>query len=296
MQRKSIEFYSDQIVLRGTLYLPDDFDPEVAYPAIVACSGYTGLNAIYPLLFAQGLTPKGYVVLGFDYRGCGESDGVTGRLLLEEQVKDIRNGITFLKYQDVARTSGIGILGWGMGAGLVIRAAEANSDIDAVAGINGFYNGESFLRTWFPGASFDELLGKIETDRRERVMHGAVRMTDPFEAYPLDPETSDVVDERLRPVKHYNIQVSFELAESIYRFDAIETARRIRQPLFIAHGSENKLHPLRLAEELRTAVPRATFHSIDGKHNDFMTIEDPVFLKLRDVLAGWFSAQLKTHR
>ena len=290
MQQKSVEFYSDQIVLRGALYLPDDFDPGATYPAVVACSGYTGLNAIYPLLFAKGLTPKGFVVLGFDYRGCGESDGVRGRLLLEEQVKDIRNGVTFLKYQDTARIRSLALLGWGMGAGLVIHAAEKNPDVGAVAGINGFYNGESFLRSWFPGASFDELLEKMATDRRERVMRGAVRMTDPFEAYPLDPETNDVVDERLRPVKHYNIQVSFELAESIYRFDAVETARRLEQPLFVAHGRENRLHPPGLAEELRAAVPQATFHSINGKHNDFMTIGDPVFLKLRDVVAEWFSA------
>jgi len=292
MKEKYVEFYSDQIKLRGTLYLPEDFNATMAYPCIVACSGYTGLNAIYPHLFAEVMTPKGFVVLGFDYRGCGESDGERGRLLLEEQVKDIRNGITFLKYQTEVKQSGMVLLGWGMGAGLVIRAAEKNPDIRAVAGINGFYNGESFLRASFSDEGLGELLVKMEADRRKRVFEGTFRLTDPFEAYPLDPETNDVVDERLRPVKHYNIPVSFELAESIYLFDSIAAAAQLTQPLFVAHGKGNKLHPPLLAEELRKAVPGVTFHTIDGKHNDFMTLNDPVFEELADAVAEWFFTHL----
>ena len=115
MREKQIQFFSDKITLRGTLYFPDEFTSSGPSPCLVACSGYTGLNAIYPRLFAEALTAKGFVVLGFDYRGCGESDGERGRLLLEEQIKDIRNGITFMKYQEEVSPSAIGVLGWGMG-------------------------------------------------------------------------------------------------------------------------------------------------------------------------------------
>lgn len=292
MREERITFFSDRITLRGSIYFPDDFDPERSYPGVVACSGYTGLNAIYPRLFAEGLTPAGFVVLGFDYRGCGESDGERGRLLLEEQVKDIRNGITFMRYQDHAKLSGLGLLGWGMGAGLVVRAAEKNETVRAVAGVNGFYNGESFLRSVFDESGYEELLSKMRLDRKRRVMEGAVRFGDPFECYPLDPETSDVVDERLRPVKHYDIQTSFELAESIYLFDSIAAASRLQQPLFAAHGRGNKLHPPRLTEELRDAVPGVEYYPIDGKHNDFMTTDSSVFRELSEVIAKWFSSHL----
>lgn len=292
MREKQVQFFSDKITLRGSLYFPDDFQGSKPNPCLVVCSGYTGLNAIYPRLFAEALTTRGYVVLGFDYRGCGESDGERGRLLLEEQVKDIRNGITFIKYQSFVKPASIGVLGWGMGAGLVISAASKNPDVKAVAGVNGFYNGQSFLEASFSQDDYRELLERMETDRKNRVMDGTYRFTDPFEAYPLDPETSDVVDERLRPVRHYEIRVSFELAESIFLFDSIPIAASLRQPLFIAHGRHNRLHPPRLAEELQKAVPNMTFYSIDGKHNDFMTLRDPEFVRLTDEVARWFSTQL----
>lgn len=292
MKETDIEFFSDGITLRGSLYLPENHDPSRSYPSVVACSGYTGLNAIYPRLFGEALTPKGFVVLGFDYRGCGESDGERGRLLLEEQVKDIRNGVTFLKYHTRATGGRLGLLGWGMGAALVIQAAYRNPDVAAVAGVNGFYDGRSFLEASFSEEGYRELLSKMEADRRTRVFDGTVRLSDPFEAYPLDPDTRDVVDERLRPVKHYEIRTSFELAESIYRFDATGFAASLDQPLFIAHGKNNRLHPPPLAEELRRSVPGAEFHSIDGKHNDFMTLDDPEFARLAAAVAAWFRAHL----
>lgn len=291
MQEKAIEFYSDQIRLRGTFYLPDDYDPTIPYPCLIACSGYTGLNAIYPRLFAQALTTQQMVVLGFDYRGCGESDGVRGRLLLDEQVRDIRNSVTFAKYQDEINLSGIGLLGWGMGGGLVVSASRLNPDVKAVIGVNGFYNGRSFLRSSFTEEGFAELLEMIENDKRDLVFKGIFRLTDPFDAYPLDPDTRDVVDERLRPVEHYNIQTSFELAESIYLFDATLHAEKLTQPLFIAHGKKNKLHPFELAEELKQVVPTAEYYEIDGKHNDFMTLNNPEFQKLTRAVAGWFKKQ-----
>ena len=292
MQEEKIQFFSEQIQLRGSLYLPDNLDRTASHQGLIVCSGYTGLNAIYPRLFAQALTGKGFVVLGFDYRGCGESDGERGVLLLEDQVKDIRNSITFFKHQDSVILDGFGLLGWGMGAGLVIKAAEKNPDVKAIAGVNGFYDGESFLKASFTDVGYRELLVKIEEDKKERVFKGVNRLTDPFEAYPLDPDTRDVVDERLRPVQHYDIQTSFELAESIYHFDAITTAARLEQPLLIAHGNKNKLHPPELAEALIAAVPGIDYIGINGKHNDFMTLTDPEFKKLAEEMASWFARHL----
>lgn len=292
MQEKKIAFFSDQILLKGSLYLPEEFNPTTQYHGLIVCSGYTGLNAIYPKLFAEALTKEDFVVLGYDYRGCGESEGPRGRLLLEEQVRDIRAGVTFLHYQDQARLGAIGLLGWGMGAGLAISAADKNPKVKAVAGVNGFYNGESFLKSAFGEAGYQELLEKIEVDRKERVFKGRYRLTDPFEAYPLDPDTRNVVDERLRPVKNYEIQTSFELGESLLLFDSLAAAARLTQPLFVAHGRKNKLHPLSLAQELTEVVPKSTFYHIAGKHNDFMIPEHPEFKKLTGELAQWFRRRL----
>ncbi len=292
MKEEKIQFFSDKITIRGSLYYPDEFNRSKPCPGLIVCSGYTGLNAIYPRLFAESFTAKQFVILGFDYRGCGESEGERGKLLLEEQVKDIRNSITFIKYQEYFKLTGIGLLGWGMGAGLVISAAEKNPDIKAVAGINGFYNGKSFFKFSFSQAGYQNLLENIESDRRNRVFQGTDQFTDPFKAYPLDPDTKAVVDKQLRPVKNYEQQTSFELAESILLFDSIRAASRLTQPLLIAHGKQNNLHPIKFVEELQQAVPTAFYYFINGKHNDFMDLNNQEFAKLSNTVTEWFSKNM----
>ena len=95
MITKQMTFYSNTYRLAASLYLPDDYKEGNKLPCLVACSGYMGLNVIYPALFARGMTPKGYAVFGFDYRGFLDNEGPAGVCKLEEQVEDIRNAVAF---------------------------------------------------------------------------------------------------------------------------------------------------------------------------------------------------------
>ena len=294
MNEIDISFYSDGVKLNGTLYLPRDHDRTERLPAVIVNSGYTGLNAIYPRLFAQALTQAGYAVLGFDYRGCGESDGVRGRFILEEQVRDIQHALAFLKEQDTVDPDRIGILGWGMAGGLVVDVASKEPDVKAVAALNGFFDGKAFYKYAFPGNAFVELERRIEKERAHRVLTGELTFTNPFEGYPLDPDTADVVNDRLRPVKNYEITVSFEIAGSIIGFNALERVGRLDCPLFVAHGKGNRLHPIEQSQRLfETATVPKQFHIIDGKHNDFMTYDHPVFKELSCELIAWCDEVLK---
>ena len=54
--------------MAGTVYLPDDYKDGEKRPCIIANSGWTGLNMVYPALFSRAMTAKGYVCMGFDYR------------------------------------------------------------------------------------------------------------------------------------------------------------------------------------------------------------------------------------
>ncbi|RBP85485.1 X-Pro dipeptidyl-peptidase-like protein, partial [Cytobacillus firmus] len=145
MQERQISFYSEGFKLDGTIYLPDDYQQGEKRPAIIPNSGYQGFNEFYPRLFARNLTELGYVCLGFDYRGFAGSEGQQGRVILDEQVQDVRNAITFLQTQDEVNPENIGLIGWGMGASNVVRVAAADKRVKAVAALNGFYNGERWL-------------------------------------------------------------------------------------------------------------------------------------------------------
>lgn len=296
MLEKRIAFYSDGLRLDGTIYLPDRLEPGERRPAVVACSGYLGLNQIYPRLFAEPLTDAGYVVLGFDYRGNGDSEGVTGRLLIEEQLRDIKSGLTFIREQAEVDRGRVTLLGWGMGAGNVVAVAAGDERARAVVALNGFYNGRAFLHARHGDAGLEALTARLEQDRVKRGMTGKGEFANPYDVYPLDPDTRAEVEANLVPVPGFGPQTAFELLESILAFDAESVVHKIApRPIFIGHGEDNKLHPFDDALSLygRAGRPK-TFYRIDGKHNDFMRRDHPVFRKLASALVDWLGEQVDT--
>ena len=136
MITRKMEFYSNCYRLAAALYLPDDYEEGQKLPCIIPNSGYMGLNEIYPALFARALTKRGFACFGFDYRGFLDNGGPAGVCKLDEQVEDIRNAVTFAGTLAEVDTDRIGLLGWGMAAGLVARAAELDCRVKAVAGLN----------------------------------------------------------------------------------------------------------------------------------------------------------------
>lgn len=293
MIERPTTFFSDGLRLVGTIYEPNGA-AEGPRPTIVVCSGYLGLNAIYPRLFAGPLTEAGYVVFGFDYRGTGESDGVPGRILLHEEVRDVRNAVTHIRLQEGVDPARIALLGWGMGAGIVIEASALDERVAAVLALNGFYNGHRFLMHRHGAGQFHRMLQVVEDDRVLRVRTGQGRFSDPYEVYPLDEDTYAEVRLRLEPVPHFGPRTAVELAESLLAFDPEALVERIApRPLFVGHGKHNLLHPVSEAESLlaRAGEPK-TAHWIDGKHNDFMHAEHPQFQELAATIANWLRERL----
>lgn len=294
MQERKISFFSEGCKLDGTLYLPDDYQAGEKRPAIIPNSGYQGFNEFYPRLFARHLTRLGYVCLGFDYRGFADSEGEKGRVILDEQVEDIKNAITFLQIQEEVDPTQIGLIGWGMGGANVVRVAAADQRVKAVAALNGFYDGERWLRSIHSYVDWHNILKAIEEDRIRRVTTGKSLPADPFIHYPLDPATNAYVQKELAPVYGFGKQTQLQFTESIATMNAEKVVADIApRPLFVAHGQDNLLHPMEESLSLYAqAQEPKTFYAIDGKHNDFMLNDHPVFHELIARLQEFFGQYL----
>lgn len=291
MKEQDISFFSEGIRLVGTLYVPDDAGSE-KLPLVIVCSGYQGFNEFYPRLFSSYLTKSGYSCLGFDYRGFAESGGPRGRVILPEQVEDIKNAITFAQTLPEVDEEHIGLLGWGMGAANVVELTAHDKRVKAVAAVNGFYDGERWLQSTHTPQSWNDLLKAVEEDRVRRVTTGKSKRVEPFVHYSLDPDTEDYVQSELDPlIERSGRQVDLQLTESILAAKPVDVAAAISpRPLFVAHGKDNRLHPPEAAEELyaKAGEPK-TLYWIDGKHNDFMFDGNPVLGDLTARLAEFFT-------
>lgn len=290
MITKDTAFYSEGCRLTATVYLPDDVDPQRQYPALVVNSGYQGFNAFYPKMFAARLTELGFVCLGFDYRGMADSEGEKGRVLIEEQAQDVRNAIAFLRVQDGVDPARVGLVGWGMGAANVILAAQKDREVSGVAALNGFYDGERWLKAIHSHTEFEQLRDEVAEDRRRRVLTGTSQLADTFHHYPLDPATSAYVQQELAQVHGFGHPTGIQFTESILDLHVENDVAALDAPLFIGHGARNALHPYEEAERLFAAAtsPKALY-TIDGRHNDFMYVDDPEFVQLCERLAEFFT-------
>jgi fermentation-respiration switch protein FrsA (DUF1100 family) len=290
MIQKEAAFYSEGNRLEATLYYPDDLPGDGPHPALVINSGYQGFNEFYPKMFAERLTERGFVCLGFDYRGMADSEGEKGRVLIEEQAQDVRNAVTFIRAQEDIDPRRVGLIGWGMGAANVILAAEKGGNVAGVASLNGFYDGARWLKSIHTYDEFLKIVDDVAQDRVRRVVQGESRLADTFAHYPLDPATDDYVQKELAQVHGFGHPTRLQFTESILDLKVEDVVANLSPtPLFIAHGERNTLHPYDEAVSLyASAASPKTLYTVPGRHNDFMYSDHPEFLLLCDRLKDFF--------
>lgn len=116
----------EKLTLRGWLLPAED-----SAPAIIMVHG-NGANRNDPTIgtmeIAAGLVGRGYNVLMFDLRGCGESDGkmVSGGY---HEKKDLLGAVNYLKNRGFEK---VGVIGFSLGAVTSLLAAAETGDIHAV--------------------------------------------------------------------------------------------------------------------------------------------------------------------
>lgn len=277
MLTRELYFYSNGYKLKAALYLPDDYQEGQKLPCIIPNSGYMGLNAIYPSLYARALTARGYAAFGFDYRGFLDNEGPAGVCKLEEQVEDIRNAVVFVKTLPEVDTGRIGLIGWGMAAALVMAAAK-EPDVRAVAGLNGFCNCRKWIQSIYSYAGYMALEKTIAEGRTRFVTEGTRCFEDPFIYYPLDPVTGTVVKDHLCAVKGCGPEIPLEFGQSLLDVNAEDCVDKLDVPVFIGRGKDNLFHPLSCSVDIYQLLScKKELYVIDGKHNVFMLDDHPVF-------------------
>lgn len=295
MQTEEVTFYSDGWKLDGAFHFPDDLDSSAQHPLVIPCSGFTGLRQIHPERFARYLTDRGFSCFSFDYRGFGKSEGIRRRVILEEQVRDVLHAVGYVETDERVNADRLILLGWGMGAGVILDAARELLGVVGLIAINGFYSGKRVQQSHHTTKGFLEFRDRVRGEYASRARSGEVRWEDPFYYYPLDDDSRQYVEEVLRKQVGYDVETySGELADSLLRWYPEAHATYMRTPLLIAHGTRNALHPITEAESLFSAYggPKE-FYSIEGAgHTEWMFDDNPHFQALGARVVRWLKKTL----
>ena len=194
-------------------------------------SNHNSSNVLQP---TKVLNDLGYVTLGFDMRGCGESEGERGNLICLEQVEDTRNALTFLAKHPAVDPDRIGVIGSSFGGAVAVYAGGVDERIAAVISNGGWGDGERKFRgqhkspeAW---ARFTDML---KEGREHRAKTGKPLMVPRYEIVPIPPH--------LRNNLAANSIHSFtaETAQSMYDFRADDVVGKIApRPLLLLHAVE----------------------------------------------------------
>lgn len=145
--QKAVEIKSGNLILRGTLHIPNNVNKKV--PIVVIYHGFCG-NKMGPHFMFVKLSRKletlGIASIRFDFSGSGESDGEFVDMTLTKEIADANNILDYIKKLNFVDKENIGILGFSMGGAIgSIIAGDRKDEINA-------------LCLWSPAGTMDKII------------------------------------------------------------------------------------------------------------------------------------------
>lgn len=176
--KKPVSFYSEGTKIDGDLFLPDGISPGEMRAGIVLCHGYTGVKDLYLPDNARVLNEAGYVVLTFDYKGWGKSEGPRSRLAPMSRVADVQAALTFLGLQPEVDENRLGIYGTSYGGATVVWTAAIDKRVKCTVSCVGIGHGERWMRSVRRPDEWHDMLERSKKDREHRVLTGQSELAD----------------------------------------------------------------------------------------------------------------------
>lgn len=122
------------IQLAATLHYPtwEENQPVIRHPVVVICHGFVGNRIGVDRLFvkaARELTDQGYVVLRFDYAGCGESSGDYGSAGMDTWIEQTRYALDEVLELDFVDPANVTLLGHSLGGAVAVLTAAVDKRV-----------------------------------------------------------------------------------------------------------------------------------------------------------------------
>lgn len=251
MASTHVDFYSEGVRLSGDLFLPDDLAGGERRAGIVLCHGYTGVRNLYLPDIARELNRFGYVVLTFDYKGWGDSDGPKSRLSPYGRVIDSQAAITFLGAQPMVDPDRIGIYGTSYGGATVVWTAAVDTRVKAVVGVVGIGHGRRWMRSVRRPDEFADLLERSRADRVRRVMTGQSEFVERSDILLPDRQSAELAAAQRKGNPGAVSQIPLEFIDDTLEFHPEWVVDKIApRPLLLITTDDDRLVPPEESESL----------------------------------------------
>jgi fermentation-respiration switch protein FrsA (DUF1100 family) len=132
-QRRNVRFPSEGLSCAAWYYVPEGLSAGERRPAIVMAHGWSGVKEMCLANFADAFAAAGFVVLVFDYRNFGASEGEPrGEIIPGQQRLDYKSAITWVSAQPEVDGNRIGLWGTSFSGGHAMVVAADDRRTKAV--------------------------------------------------------------------------------------------------------------------------------------------------------------------
>ncbi len=251
MKEIPLKFSSNGREIFGVLHLPNKKNA----PCVVMCHGYGGNKLGNDrrtfVKAARYFAKNGLAAFRFDFFGCGDSEGDFKDQTITTQIRNLTNAITFLQNSNSVDRKKIGVMGWSRGSAICILAASKDARIRCVVSWAGE---DDFRNTW------------ANKYIREVKKRGQIYFW------------------------WWNTMITKRLLLDEKKYNIIKSARKLRIPFLVVHGTRDENITLVQGETLYKAakMPKKILIIKNADHS-FAGYDDKV---IRNTFL-WFKKWLK---
>ena len=245
MPTQPISFFSEGVRLAGDLFLPGDLAPGERRAGIVLCHGYTGVRSLYLPDNARVLAEAGYVVLTFDYKGWGDSEGPRARLAPYGRVIDAQAALTTLAAQPMVDSERLGLYGTSYGGSTVVWVAAIDPRVKCVVSVVGVGNGRRWMRSVRRPDEYHDLLERSAADRARRAATGQSEFVERSEILLADRQSAELAAAARRGNPGAINEIPIEFVDDTLGFNPEWVVDKIapRPALFITTSGDRLVPP-----------------------------------------------------
>ena len=178
--KNSVTFTSFGVELAGDLYLPEGFDPSKKYKAIVSASPFPQVKGQVMATYGPEMAARGFVFLGFDYLGMGDSPALPGEhkksrymFRLIENTWDAVSYLGTLPF--VEEINGLGVC---QGGSIIASAAVTDHRMKKIAMVSGMMAADGFQ--WLGKEITNPMIAAANASMQKQYETGAPDYHAPF--------------------------------------------------------------------------------------------------------------------
>ena len=260
---------------------------------MLLCHGYTGVKDLYLPDNARILNQAGYIVMTFDYKGWGESEGSRSRLAPYGRVADVQAAMTFLGMQSEVDENRIGLYGTSYGGATVSWVGAIDQRPQCIVSVVGIGHGARWMSRVRRVDEWFDLLERSKSDREQRATTGDSQMVERSDILLPDRQSAELAAAARRNNPAAVGTIPMEYVDDTIGFNPEWIVDKISpRPILFITSDNDRLVLQEESEQLYAHAKEPKKLVVLKGYGHYEVYQEPAFTEVMAATLEWFQEHL----